>query len=155
MPQTVGFKKRAEHDPDADGPDSNLVCHYSHIGRRGKPKGSKNKKTLEKERIKALCTLDSSTRRTDSQRLQGSRDQPGWFADGLVSHGILASPPQPSTDLFSPNALEYNLLDPVLETLEMEASSRRSNHLSETAMLDPIMQQESSLPFAFSVSTTS
>ena len=33
---------------------SSLVCHYSLVGRLGKPKGSRNKKTIEKERLNSV-----------------------------------------------------------------------------------------------------
>lgn len=130
--------------------NSDLVCHYSYIGRRGKPKGSKNKKTLEKERINAIATLKSSTRYVESQMSHGSGTQTRSLADGLASQGLFSSSPQPSTLPFSPNTLDFNFLDPNLETLdtlEIGASSQGEIILSEAVMLDPIMLDDPSSSF--------
>ncbi|KAF2114214.1 hypothetical protein BDV96DRAFT_600933 [Lophiotrema nucula] len=142
MPQTLVH--------GADRLDSDLICHYSHVGRRGKPKGSKNKKTIEKQKIKALPTHDVFMRRTNPAESPDSVEQNDSLLDGSASHELPASYPQPSTHPFSPNTLENQFLDSMLETSEMELSSRGAEVLSEAAMLEPMMLHDPSLPFAFS-----
>lgn len=77
---------------------SGISCHYSYTAKMGKPKGSRNKKTLE-----SLRSINTPTSRRNSQRYEDMT--PSESLDNALNEGVpsfaetvsMSPPPQPST----------------------------------------------------------
>ncbi|KAF2877957.1 hypothetical protein BDV95DRAFT_663218 [Massariosphaeria phaeospora] len=119
------------------------VTNKSYVGRLGKPKGSKNKKTLEKERLSTMAPLSGSMTPQSRGRRSEAGDPPP-LGDDLGNDGLVASPS------FSPNATNNAFVNPTLESLGMGAASQGGHVLPDAVMLEQIMLPDPPQSFLFS-----
>lgn len=117
----------------------NLQCKYSYMARLGKPKGSRNKKTLE--RLAAAAESPSNTSTTANGSGSGSSSSSPGSSEAMrksLSHG--AGTPSLSTSSLS----EYDLHPSSASSTSSSVSSSSSAVSSASSASSSVLQQQQS-----------